>query len=76
MYQHACKVGLEGVVSKVRDRAYTSGRGNISVKKTCQQRETLTIAGFAHCASHRGGVRFANWTGEIDPLRNQANRHL
>lgn len=47
MYQHACKLGLEGVVSKVRDSAYVSGRGNIWVKKTCQQRETLTIAGFA-----------------------------
>ncbi len=29
MYQHACKLGLEGVVSKVRDSAYVSGRGNI-----------------------------------------------
>ena len=47
MYQHACKLGLEGVVSKVRDSPYTSGRGNNWVKKTCQQRETLTIAGFA-----------------------------
>jgi len=47
MYAHACKVGLEGVVSKVRDSAYTSGRGNNWVKKTCAQRETLTIAGFA-----------------------------
>src|SRR5207237_375936 len=47
MYQHACKVGLEGVVSKVRDGAYVSGRGNTWVKKTCQQRETLPIAGFA-----------------------------
>jgi bifunctional non-homologous end joining protein LigD len=47
MYAHACKVGLEGIVSKVRDSAYISGRGNIWVKKTCQQRETLTIAGFA-----------------------------
>jgi bifunctional non-homologous end joining protein LigD len=32
-------------VSKVRDSAYTSGRGNNWVKKTCAQRETLTIAG-------------------------------
>jgi bifunctional non-homologous end joining protein LigD len=47
MYQHACKVGLEGVVSKVRDSRYNSGRGNDWVKKTCAQRETLTIAGFA-----------------------------
>lgn len=47
MYTHACKVGLEGVVSKVRDSAYTSGRGNNWMKKTCVQRETLVIAGFA-----------------------------
>ena len=47
MFAHACKVGLEGVVSKVRDSAYVSGRGNNWVKKTCAQRETLTIAGFA-----------------------------
>jgi bifunctional non-homologous end joining protein LigD len=47
MYRHACKVGLEGVVSKVRDSRYSSGRGNDWGKKTCAQRETLTIAGFA-----------------------------
>jgi bifunctional non-homologous end joining protein LigD len=47
LYAHACRVGLEGVVSKVRDSKYNSGRGNDWVKKTCAQRETLTIAGFA-----------------------------
>jgi bifunctional non-homologous end joining protein LigD len=47
MFAHACKLGLEGVVSKVRDSAYASGRGNNWVKKTCAQRETLAIAGFA-----------------------------
>jgi bifunctional non-homologous end joining protein LigD len=47
MFAHACKLGLEGVVSKVRDSAYAGGRGNSWVKKTCAQRETLTIAGFA-----------------------------
>jgi bifunctional non-homologous end joining protein LigD len=47
IYAHACKVGLEGVVSKVADSRYISGRGNDWVKKTCAQRETLTIAGFA-----------------------------
>jgi bifunctional non-homologous end joining protein LigD len=47
MFAHACKLGLEGVVSKLRDSAYASGRGNSWVKKTCAQRETLTIAGFA-----------------------------
>lgn len=47
MFAHACKVGLEGVVSKVRDGTYPTGRTNDWVKKTCVQRETLTIAGFA-----------------------------
>jgi bifunctional non-homologous end joining protein LigD len=47
VFAHACKVGLEGVVSKVRDSNYVSGRSNNWVKKTCAQRETLTIAGFA-----------------------------
>ncbi|WP_409410571.1 DNA ligase [Bradyrhizobium sp. AUGA SZCCT0160] len=47
IFKRACKVGLEGVVSKVRDSVYASGRGNNWTKKTCAQRETLTIAGFA-----------------------------
>jgi bifunctional non-homologous end joining protein LigD len=47
MYKHACKTGLEGVVSKVRDARYPTGRSNDWVKVTCAQRETLPIAGFA-----------------------------
>jgi bifunctional non-homologous end joining protein LigD len=47
MFKHVCGIGLEGVVSKVRDSRYNSGRGNDWVKKTCAQRETLAIAGFA-----------------------------
>jgi bifunctional non-homologous end joining protein LigD len=47
MFKHACGIGLEGVVSKVRDSRYSSGRGNDWVKKICAQRETLTIAGFS-----------------------------
>jgi bifunctional non-homologous end joining protein LigD len=56
MYKHACSVGLEGVVSKVRDSRYISGRGNDWVKKTCAQRETLTIAGFALDGSDWDGI--------------------
>jgi bifunctional non-homologous end joining protein LigD len=47
MFAHACKLGLEGVVSKVRNGPYPTGRTNDWVKKTCAQRENLTIAGFA-----------------------------
>jgi bifunctional non-homologous end joining protein LigD len=47
MFSHACELALEGVVSKVRDGVYPTRRSNNWVKKTCAQRETLTIAGFA-----------------------------
>lgn len=47
MFADACKLGLEGVVSKIRDSVYAGGRGNNWVKKTCAQQETLIIAGFA-----------------------------
>ena len=63
MYEHACKVGLEGVVSKVRDSAYTSGRGNNWVKKTCAQRETLIIAGYAIDSNKWDGVYLARRKG-------------
>ena len=39
--------GLEGVVSKLRDSRYRSGRTNDWAKKPSAQRETLPIAGFA-----------------------------
>lgn len=63
MFTHACKVGLEGVVSKVRDSAYVSGRGNNWVKKTCAQRETLTIAGFALDEGKWDGMYLARRNG-------------
>ena len=40
MYEPACTICLEGVVSKVRDSRYHSGRSNEWVKKTCAQCET------------------------------------
>jgi bifunctional non-homologous end joining protein LigD len=47
MFRHACKTGLEGVVSKVRDSRYPMDRTSDWVKVTCAHRETLPIAGFA-----------------------------
>jgi bifunctional non-homologous end joining protein LigD len=64
MLAHACKVGLEGVVSKVRDSTYPIGRGNNWVKKTCAQRETLTIAGFALDEGKWDGMYLGRRKGE------------
>jgi bifunctional non-homologous end joining protein LigD len=68
MFAHACKVGLEGVVSKVRDSRYASGRGNDWVKKTCAQRETLTIAGFALDGSKWDGIYVGRRKGKHSGL--------
>jgi bifunctional non-homologous end joining protein LigD len=64
MYAHACKVGLEGVVSKVRDSRYPSGRGRDWIKKTCAQRETLTIAGFALDGNEWDGIYVGRRKGD------------
>ncbi|MET4631018.1 bifunctional non-homologous end joining protein LigD [Bradyrhizobium sp. I1.8.5] len=64
MFTHACKVGLEGVVSKVRDSVYPVGRSNNWVKKTCAQRETLTIAGFALDEGKWDGIYLARRKGD------------
>jgi bifunctional non-homologous end joining protein LigD len=64
MFEHACGVGLEGVVSKVRDSRYSSGRGNDWVKKTCAQRETLAIAGFAMKENKFDGLYLGRRSGE------------
>jgi bifunctional non-homologous end joining protein LigD len=64
IYEHACKAGLEGVVSKVRDSRYNSGRTNDWLKKTCAQRETLAIAGFALDGKKFDGLYLARHKGD------------
>ena len=64
IYKHACSVGLEGIVSKVRDSHYGSGRGNNWVKKTCAQRETLAIAGFALDGNDWDGIYLGRLKGK------------
>jgi bifunctional non-homologous end joining protein LigD len=64
MYKHACKTGLEGVVSKVRDSRYHSGRTNDWTKVTCRQRETLAIAGFALDGNKFDGIYLGRQKGK------------
>jgi bifunctional non-homologous end joining protein LigD len=64
MFKHACKTGLEGVISKVRDSRYPNGRSNDWVKKTCAQRETLTIAGYALDGSKFNGLYLGRRKGD------------
>jgi bifunctional non-homologous end joining protein LigD len=64
MYKHTCKTGLEGVVSKVRDSRYPTGRTNDRVKKACAQRETLAIAGFVLDGSKFDGIYLGRRKGK------------
>ena len=44
--RHACRIGLEGIVSKVRDAPYRSGRGKSWIKAKCSARQEFVIAGY------------------------------
>ena len=46
MIRHACRLGLEGIISKHRDRPYLAGRGMHWQKTKCTQRQEFVIAGY------------------------------
>jgi bifunctional non-homologous end joining protein LigD len=51
--EQACRMKLEGMVSKRADAAYSSGRGRAWLKLKCQARQEFVIAGF----TEPGGAR-------------------
>ena len=51
----ACRVGLEGIVSKRRDSVYRAGRGASWIKLKCGEREELVVVGFTDPAGERSG---------------------
>ena len=44
--RHACRLSLEGVVSKLRDAPYRSGRGKDWIKSKCSERQEFVVAGY------------------------------
>jgi bifunctional non-homologous end joining protein LigD len=44
--QHACKLGLEGIVSKRRDSPYRSGRQEVWIKLKCTKSDNFPIVAF------------------------------
>jgi bifunctional non-homologous end joining protein LigD len=67
----------------VRDSKYNSGRGNDWVKKTCAQRETLTIAGFALDGNDWDGIYLGRrkgadlvYAGKVDHGFDKASAKL
>ncbi|KUL95178.1 DNA ligase [Bosea sp. WAO] len=53
MLRHACRMGLEGVVSKRADAPYRSGRGRDWIKSKCTQRQEFVIAGYVPSKASR-----------------------
>ena len=57
MLSHACRMGLEGVISKRRDAPYQSGRTLSWIKSKCVQRQEFIILGFLNSAAIGRGLR-------------------
>ena len=45
LLRHACQLGLEGIVSKIANAPYRSGRGQDWIKTKCSDRQELVVAG-------------------------------
>ena len=56
LIRHACRLGLEGIVSKRADRPYRSGRSDEWLKSKCTQRQEFVIAGYVPSTTGRKAV--------------------
>jgi bifunctional non-homologous end joining protein LigD len=56
LFKRACRLELEGLVSKLKDAKYRSGRSADWTKRTCRQRETFVVAGIAFNRGKFDGV--------------------
>ena len=55
-FREACRLGLEGIVSKRRDQAYQSGKRIGWLKTKCVQRQEFVIGGFTDPEGSREGI--------------------
>jgi len=56
MFAEACRLKLEGIVSKRRDSDYKTGRGDAWVKTKCVLRQEFVIGGFTDPEGARQGI--------------------
>ncbi|HLZ66914.1 MAG TPA: DNA ligase D [Aliidongia sp.] len=54
--RHACRLSLEGVVSKLRDGPYRSGRGKGWIKSKCSDRQKFVIGGYVPSTTLRQAI--------------------
>lgn len=56
VFAHACRLGAEGIVSKLAQDAYVSGRGRSWVKLKCGMRQELVVGGFTPPSDGSAGI--------------------
>ena len=56
IFQHACQMGLEGLVSKRADAPYRSGRTTTWIKSKCTLSEDFIIIGYVPSSTSRQAV--------------------
>lgn len=55
-FEQACRIGLEGIISKRRDQPYREGRHGDWVKTKCTHRQEFVIGGFTDPQGMRAGL--------------------
>jgi bifunctional non-homologous end joining protein LigD len=55
-FEHACRMGLEGIVSKRRDAPYRGRRGAEWLKIKCLKRQEIVIGGYTDPEGSRVGI--------------------
>jgi bifunctional non-homologous end joining protein LigD len=80
--QHACAMGLEGIISKRKDGRYESGRTNLWTKSPCKVRETFAVAGWALKGAKLDGFYLAEerdgklvYAGKIEGGRTEEEKN-
>lgn len=54
--RHACRLSLEGIVSKLRDAPYRQGRGKTWVKSKCSARQEFVVSGYVPSTVSRKAI--------------------
>ena len=56
LFEQACRLRLEGIISKRRSAPYVAGRGDTWVKTKCALRQEFVIGGFTEPEGSRQGI--------------------
>ncbi|KGD95031.1 DNA ligase D [Rhizobium sp. YS-1r] len=54
--KHACRLSLEGIISKIADAPYRPGRGRDWVKSKCSARQEFVVAGYVPSSVNRKAI--------------------